>query len=110
MSPRKVVRDSGRASLTLLEAGHSNVMDDLKANWPVHLDIEGLGIEDDFVKKAPSSPTSPLSKAVSKNAISQPGVAVVHRVRLRDFDEGKPESRMVTRRHSTGCLSGTSDK
>jgi len=52
-------------------------------------------------RKAPFSPMSPIKSAVANSSISQPKVAMVHRVRLRNFDEkGEPQRRTITRRHS----------
>lgn len=87
----------------------------LDGDVPSKLDMEGLqGLatyDDDIRQASPTSPTSPLTKAVVKNSITQPGVSVVHRVRLRQFAEGERKEgeaeapKRMTRRFSTGsCL------
>jgi len=87
----------------------------LDGDVPSKLDMDGLqGLatyDDDIRQASPTSPTSPLTKAVVKNSITQPGVSVVYRVRLRQFAEGERKEgeaeapKRMTRRFSTGsCL------
>jgi hypothetical protein len=111
---RRVTRDNvGRASLTLLEAPRSSALDD----FPSKFDLEGLGfssgIEDEFVRQTPTSPISPLTSAVKHRSIPEPEVAIVHRVRLRNFDEGvqaEPDCRIVRRFSTISCSSSTPEK
>lgn len=100
--------------LTLLDAARLDVNGDLKEDVPAKLDPEGFGFgaPETMARKAPFSPMSPIKSAVANSSISQPKVATVHRVRLRNFDEkGEPTRRTITRRHSapdaTVHLAGT---
>lgn len=90
--------------MTLLESGYKmpNKMD-------IHsFDVEGFSKspEEEAVQEArePPSPTSPLTHTIKKSAAAQPRVAIVHRVRLRNFQEGADQSEpgKIARRFSTG--------
>merc|ERR1712178_107700 len=87
---------------------------DLKDDVPTKLDLEGFGFgaQEAVVRKGSFSPLSPIKSAVANSSMSQPKIAMVHRVRLRNFDEkGEPARRTITRRHSapdaSAHLSGT---
>lgn len=96
----------------MLEAGNRDHRD----GYAMKLELEGSGrdgIDDETARKGyPVPPTSPLTSAVVQNPVAKQGVAVVHRVRLRNFDEGAEGagSRRITRRSTTGGISDGGEK
>jgi len=95
--------------MTLLEAARLDVKGELREDLPAKLDFEGLGFSADLeiARKAPTSPTSPIKHAVAQSLNSQPKVAIVHRVRLRNFDEKGEPARMIARHNSNDGTSGS---
>jgi len=97
------------ASLTLLDSGRDMFRDDRptkEGGYP-------SGMDDDIAE--PVSPCSPLTSAVIRSSkAAKSGVAVVHRVSLRKFDEAaesrEPVKRLITRRITSDSLASDIDE
>jgi len=88
--------------MTLLDAARQDISGETSYDYASKLDLLGFsfGKDEDIAMKVPLSPISPLSKVVKQSAMMQPTEAVVHRVKLREFDERNLPGRSIVRRNT----------